>query len=109
MKAKKAVKRLNKAEALLSGVIDQFPAGKQELGELLASARAAIIRARETVNSQLPAPPAKGTAAGRAAAQQAHATANGMQKAPVAAAKRRTRAEPKGMNVVTGRRLKKTA
>ncbi len=53
MKAKKAVKRLNKVEALLSNIIDQFPASKQEFGELLDSAKAAVIRARETVNSQL--------------------------------------------------------
>jgi hypothetical protein len=33
MKAKKALKRLNKVEALLSDVIDQFPASKASLGE----------------------------------------------------------------------------
>lgn len=82
MKAKKAVKHLNKVEALLSNVIDQFPASEQELGELLASAKGAVIRARETVNSQLAAPAAKRTAARRAAAQQARVTTNGTQKLP---------------------------
>ncbi len=72
MKAKKAVKRLMKAEALLSNVIDQFAASKQEVGELLAEAKAAVIRARETVDSQLSATAINKTSG---KAQVAHATA----------------------------------
>jgi hypothetical protein len=55
MKARKALKRLNKVEVLLSQVIDQFPAGSASLGELLGSAKAAVVRAQKSVNSQLSA------------------------------------------------------
>jgi hypothetical protein len=109
MKAKKALKRLNKVEALLSNVIDQFPASKQELGELLDSAKAAVIRARETINSQLSTSPARRTTARAEITQQPHVTANSKQTAPLAAARRRGGTKRKSMNAPTGRRLKKTA
>ncbi len=109
MKAKKAVKRLNKVEALLSNIIDQFPASKQEFGELLDSAKAAVIRARETVNSQLSTSAAKKTPAKAEIAQQPRVAANRKQTAPLAAVRRRAGTKRKGMSAVAGRRLKKTA
>ena len=44
MKAKKAVKRLNRVEGLLSNVIGGFAAGERAVKELLADAKAAVVR-----------------------------------------------------------------
>ncbi len=51
MKAKKAIKRLDNVEALLSDVIDQF-AGANGVRDLLDSARETVFRARTKVNEQ---------------------------------------------------------
>ena len=48
MKAKKALKRLNKVESLLSNVIEQFPDSARGLRDLLDSARSSVVRAKET-------------------------------------------------------------
>ena len=107
MKAKKAFKRLDKIETMLSDVIDRVPESKDGLGELLGSAKAAIARAKQTVNSQ-----AKGTkkpAAKAATAQRGRLTAAGRKKISVAAKKRWAAAKRKGINPVTGRQLSKTA
>lgn len=109
MKAKKALKRLNKVEALLTNVIDQFPSAEQEVGELLDSAKAAVIRARETVNSQLSTSPARKTPARAEIAQQPVARPNSRETAPAPAAKPRSTSKRKATNVVTGRRLRRTA
>jgi len=108
MKAKKAVKRLNKVEALLNNVIDQFPGAEQQFGELLDRAKAAVIRARETVNAQLATRPAKKAPASAEITEQPLATENSTQAAP-AAANRRAGTKRKGMNTPAARRLKKTA
>ena len=79
MKAKKALKRLNKVDVLLSNVIDQCPASARGLRELLDSARASVLRAKGAVNGFL------------------------------SAKKRWAAAERKGMNAVNGRPLIKTA
>jgi hypothetical protein len=109
MKAKKALKRLTKVEALLCNVIDQFPASKQELGELLDSAKAAVIRAKEMVNSQSMTTAAKKPPARAEIVQQTGVIADGSQRVPLAAAERRAVAKRKGMNAVRVRRLRKTA
>ena len=50
MKAKKALKRLSRVEALLSGVRRQFSAGEKEVLESLDSAKASIAQAWESVS-----------------------------------------------------------
>jgi hypothetical protein len=106
MKAKKALKRLDKIETMLSNVIDRVPESKDGLGELLGSAKAAIARAKQTVHSQ--AKSAKKPAS-KAGAQRGRLTAAGRKKISVAAKKRWAAAKRKGINPVTGRQLGKTA
>jgi hypothetical protein len=107
MKAKKAFKRLDKIETMLSDVINRVPESKDGLGELLGSAKAAIARAKQTVNSQ--AKGAKKPAAKAGTAQRGRLTAAGRKKISVAAKKRWAAAKRKGINPVTGRQLSKTA
>jgi hypothetical protein len=110
MKAKKALKRLNKVEALLSNIIDQFQGDKHGLYELLHSAKATVVRVKKTVNSQLSTrsvkknPPVK-----TETSQQRHLTPKGRKRISLAAKKRWAVAKRKGVNAVTGRRLVKTA
>jgi len=107
MKAKKALKRLDKIETMLSNVIDRVPENTDGLGELLGSAKAAIARAKQTVNSQ--AKSAKKPASKAGAPQRGRLTAAGRKKISVAAKKRWAAAKRKGINPVTGRQLGKTA
>jgi hypothetical protein len=109
MKAKKAIKRLSKVEALLSNVLDQFPGSKDGLQELLGSAKAAVVRAKRAVTSQLSSQTAKKPPVRAGMAQQGRLTAEGRKRIPLAAKKRWAVAKRKGMNAVTGRRLSKTA
>jgi hypothetical protein len=109
MKAKKALKRLDKIETMLSDVIDRVPESKDGLGELLGSAKAAIARAKKTVNSQLGAKGTKKPAAKAGTAQRGRLTAAGRKKISVAAKRRWAAAKRKGVNPVTGRQLSKTA
>ena len=109
MKAKKALKRLNKIEELLSDVIGQYPRSTDGLGELLDSAKAAVARAKTTVHSRV-APRVAKKQPGRAAAEnQRRLTAEGRMKISLAAKKRWAVAKRKGMNAVTGRPLSKSA
>src|SRR5271156_1432768 len=109
MKAKKAVKRLNKIEELLSEVIDQFPKSTNGLGELLGSAKAAVIQAKTAVNSQNSPRAAKKQPARAEIATQRRLTAEGRTRISMAAKKRWAVAKRKGMNAVTGRPLSKSA
>ena len=109
MKAKKAFKRLNKVEALLSNVIDQFPGSKDGLRELLDSAKAAVVRAKKTVTSQLSNRTAKKPPVRAEMVQQGRLTSEGRKRISLAAKKRWAAAKRKGMNAVTGRPLSKTA
>src|SRR5258708_8059012 len=105
MKAKKALKRLNKVEVLLSNVIDQCPASSRGLRELLDSARRSVVRAKGVVNVRVPKkPPRKAHQSTRG-----HLSAEGRKRISLAAKKRWAEAKRKGMNAVTGRRLNKTA
>ena len=109
MKAKKALKRLDKIETMLSDVIDRVPESKDGLGELLGSAKAAIALAKKTVNSQAGAKGAKKPAGKAGTAQRRRLTAAGRKKISRAAKKRWAAAKRKGINPVTGRQLSKTA
>src|SRR5450631_851418 len=53
MKAKKALKRLTRAEKLLSDVLDQYSAGEKEVKELLDSAKTSVARAWESLSSKV--------------------------------------------------------
>ena len=108
MKAKKALKRLNKVESILANVIDQFSV-TDGLRELLDSAKASIVRAKKTVNRQGSARAARKPPVRAEKAQRARLSAEGRRKISAAAKKRWTLAKRKGMNAVTGRPLSKTA
>lgn len=107
MKAKKAIKRLSKVESILSNVIDQFSAG-DGLRELLDSAKTSVVRAKKTVGLQesraARKPPAKAEKS-----QRPRLSAEGRRNISIAAKKRWALAKSKGVNAVTGRKLKKTA
>jgi hypothetical protein len=109
MKAKKALKRLNRVEALLTDVIDQYAASTDDVRELLDSAKASVVRAKETVNVK-PAPkaakkpPVKAENSGKS-----RLSAEGRKKLSLAAKKRWAAAKRKGISAVTGRPLIKTA
>jgi len=109
MKAKKTLKRLNKVEALLSSVIDQCPASKRGLRELLDSAKTSVVRAREAVNSQGGRRAARKPPVKAEQAKRGKLSAEGRKRISLAAKKRWTLAKRKGMNAVTGRPLSKTA
>jgi len=61
MKAKKALKRLDKIEVLVARVIDQCPARSRGLRDLLESAQASLVRAKGVVEARASRKPA-GTA-----------------------------------------------
>lgn len=64
MKAKKAIKRMDQVEALLSDVIDQF-SGANGVRELLDSAKETVFRAKAKVNEENPKSRKKTTAVKR--------------------------------------------
>jgi hypothetical protein len=109
MKAKKAIKRLSKVESILSNVIDQFSNTKNGLRELLDSAKTSIVRAKKTVGLQESSKAAKKPPATADKSQRSRLSAEGRKNISLAAKKRWALAKRKGMNAVTGRRLKKTA
>ncbi len=106
MKAKKALKRLNKVETILSDVIDKFPASARGLRGLLDSAKTSVVRAKEVVRALVAA---KGSPAGAQESAQGGLSAEGRKRISLAAKKRWATAKRKGMNAVTGRPLSKTA
>ena len=50
MKAKKALKRLTRVEALLSNVLEQYAASDHRVRELLDSAKASVVSAKKTMS-----------------------------------------------------------
>lgn len=109
MKAKKAVKRLVKAEAILSNVIDQY-AGQASVRELLGTAKTSVARAKAALDSKAVSgkvakkPPAKADKS-----RAGGLTAAGRRRLSVAAKKRWAAAKRKGVHAVTGRPLSKIA
>lgn len=105
MKVKKALKRLNKVEALLSTVMDQCPASARGLRSLLDSAKASIVRARDVVNARVARkPPARANQATRGRLSD-----EGKKRIALAAKRRWAKTKRKGINAVTGRPLSKIA
>src|ERR1700674_2784674 len=102
MKSKKALKRLNKVEVLLSNVIDQCPASARGLRELLDSAKDSVVRAQGAMNARVnratKKPPAKAQESARG-----RLSAEGRKRISLAAKKRWAVAKRKGMNAVSGR------
>ena len=106
MKAKKTLKRLKKVEAILSDVIDKFPASARGLRGLLDSAKASVVRAKEVVYARAAA---KSSPAGAQESARGGLSAEGRKRISLAAKKRWAQAKRKGMNAVTGRPLGRTA
>ncbi len=104
MKAKKAIKRLNKVESILANVINQFSESSNGLRELLDSAKTSIVQAKKTVGRQ---ESPRATKKPQTAAKRL--STEGRRNISLAAKRRWALAKRKGMNAVTGRRLKKTA
>ena len=99
MKAKKALKRLAKAETLLANVLDQYPASKNGLRQLLDSAKTSLAQARAAIDVEVAVPPAKKAPARAKEAKPNRLSAAGRKRISAAAKKRWAAA----------RRLKKTA
>jgi hypothetical protein len=97
MKAKKALKRLAKAETLLANVLDQYPGSKNGLRELLDSAKTSLAQARAAIDVE-PAPVRKAPAKAKEA-KHSRLSAAGRKRISIAAKKR----------WAAIRRLKKTA
>jgi hypothetical protein len=114
MKVKKAVKRLTKVGLLLSKVRRQLPRSKDGLGEILDSAKKAVDRAMQAVNSQLSSSAAKNGVAKKppakaGTARQGRLTEEGRKRISRAAKRRWAMAKRKGVSAATGRPLSKTA
>lgn len=109
MKAKKAVKRLTKVEALLSNVIGQYEGNGNRVKELLNSAKESIVQARAGLNQPASSKTAKMPPAKAEKPSRSRLTAEGRKKLSLAAKKRWAIAKGKGINAVTGRPLSKTA
>ena len=107
MKAKKALKRLNKVESLLSRVIDDCPVSARGLRELLDTAKASVGRATEVMNARVARASKKPPA--RSQESRPGLSAEGRMRISLAAKKRWAIARRKGVHAVTGRRLNKTA
>lgn len=108
MKAKKALKRLSKAETLLAGVLDQYQAGKNGLRELLDSAKNSLSQARAAIDLEI-APPAKKAPVRAREPKGNRLSTAGRKRISLAAKKRWAAARRKGVNAVTGKRLTETA
>jgi len=109
MKAKKVLKRLTRVEAILSNVLDQYSGSEEDLREPLNSAKTSVSRAMEAIH--LPAAPTavKKPPVRAPAPSQRRLTAAGRKKISLAAKRRWATAKRKGINVVTGRPLGRTA
>lgn len=108
MNAKKALKRLNKVEMLLSNVIDQCPASARGLRDLLDSAKTSVVRAKGAVNVRAKRAAKKPTTRAKESTRSS-LSIEGRKRISLAAKKRWARAKRKGMNAVTGRPLRKIA
>ncbi|MDR3698085.1 MAG: hypothetical protein P4L56_00535 [Candidatus Sulfopaludibacter sp.] len=88
MKAKKALKRLAKAETLLANVLDQYPAGKNGLRDLLDSAKASVAQARAAIDVEVAVTPAKKAPAQAKQAKPGRLSEAGRKRISLAAKKR---------------------
>jgi hypothetical protein len=90
MKAKKAIKRLQRVETLLGTVIDEYDAGTSEVNDLLEAARSSVASATQALAaSPATKPPGK---AGQTPALRLSDAAR--KRLPAAAKKRGAAAKP---------------
>ncbi len=109
MKARKALKRLSKVEALLSGVLEQYSDVERGARELLENATSLVARVKKTINLQPAATIENQALTKTEKPARSRLTAEGRKKISNAAKKRWADARRKGVHAVTGRRLKRTA
>ena len=109
MKAKKALKRLARVEALLSDVMDRYASSEQDLKDLLGEAKASVARAKQTLNVKASSTAAKKPPAKAEKSKKSGLSAEGRKRLSVAAKKRWAIAKKRGVSAVTGRPLAKTA
>ena len=88
MKAKKALKRLIRVEALLSNVLKQYAASDHRVRELLDSAKASVVSAKKTMSLRVSPGPAKKLPAQAANRKQRHFTPAGRKRLSIATKKR---------------------
>ena len=113
MKAKKAIKRLAKAEALLTGVLDQFSGSQDKVRGLIETARTSVVEAKSGIDRQAAPkaakkPPARAPKA-NGAQNKSRLSAEGRRRISLAAKKRWAAAKRNGVHAATGRPLTKTA
>ena len=109
MKAKKAIKRLSKAETLMPSVAEGYAANADHILELLDSTRVTISKAKAAVDqSRSEQPPRKAAAsATKPVREQTQATAK--EKKAVVAAKGAAVTKRNGTNVAARAPVSKTA
>ncbi len=88
MKAKKALKRLAKAETLLAGVLDQYQASRNGLRQLLDNAKTSVAQARAAIDIEAAAQPAKKAPEQAKEAKPNRLSAAGRKRISLAAKKR---------------------
>jgi hypothetical protein len=96
MKAKKALKRLTKVDALLTKVLDQYTAGEKEVRAALDSAKTSIAGAWDSVSRAVAAKPKSKAKTKPVKAKHAKkpARAAKAKRKPVVAAKRKLAPKP---------------
>ena len=107
MKAKKAVKRLAKVEAILSNVIDQY-ASENGVRKMLDLAKASVVRAKETVGIEGSPKPVKKPPV-KAKESKRRISAEGRRRLSLAAKKRWAIARRSRNGAANGQPLSKTA
>lgn len=109
MKVRKALKRLNKIEALLSDVIGGLTKNSSGTGNMLESAKETILRAKTELESKPSASATKKPPAKAEAPRARRLTPEGRRRISLAAKKRPADARRKGMRHVKNGPLQKSA
>ena len=126
MKTNKALKRLTKIEALMSDVTDRYSTGAAHIQEALQNAKAAIVRAKDTVSLHVSAAakaavvaakvarggkeaaPARKTAGAKKAAAKAPIVKTAKKSAPIKKRAKKTVAKTAKKSAVTKKAARKT-
>jgi hypothetical protein len=109
MKVRKALKRLNKIELLLSDVIGGLTKNANGTGDILESAKESILRVKTELESQSSASATKKPPAGTGTSRPRRLTPEGRRRISLAAKKRWAAARRKGVNPAKNEPLKKSA
>src|SRR5215471_17972682 len=89
MKANKALKRLAKIDASLSGLIERYAARERRVKELLHDAKASVLRAKEAVSLRASTRTATNASVGDEKSKRQHPTAEGRKRISLASKKRK--------------------